>query len=206
MPDYLIAFLFVAALESLPAFVPPSWAALLYLQMRLGLNVWAAALVGVVGSTVGRLILTTYVLRASELIISRHDERSIGYLGKKLGKNYWTDFLFVFLYCLTPLSTSPLFLGAALAGIRRRIVFPPFFFGKLISYSLILCAGRRMAPEIVALAHGKASGQGIVVGVLGLGLAGGMLFIDWHALLRERRLKFNFDIMDTKRQNRARSV
>ncbi len=194
MTIYLAAFAAAAALDAFPAFVPPSWVALVYLQVRFGLNVWLTTAAGVLGSTAGRLILTTYVRRAAALILTRHEEHNIEYLGKRLGRSLRADFAFVFLYCLTPLSTSPLFLGAAMSGVKRRIVFPPFFLGKLLGYGFILYAGRREAMDIEGMLHGRFSWQGVLVAVLGLALVGGMLFIDWRALLRDKRLRFDFDV------------
>lgn len=199
---YVLAFAAAAALDSFPAFVPPSWVALCVLQARFGLNVWLAAAAGVAGSTAGRLILSLYVHRAAHVVLSRHEEHNIEYLGKSLGGKFREDFLFVFLYCLTPLSTAPLFLGAALAGVARRIVFPPFICGKLINYSLMLLAGQKAAPDIVGIIHGKLSWQAVLMALASFGMVGAMLFIDWRALLKEKEFRLDFNV---RRYGRRRS-
>jgi hypothetical protein len=191
---YLLAFAAAAALDSFPAFVPPSWLALVYLQVRYGLDLPLTTVAGVAGSAAGRLILSSYVHRAAEVVLSRHEKRNIEYLGKSLGKKYRKDFAFIFLYCLTPLSTSPLFLGAALAGVSRLIVFPPFVCGKLVNYGLMLLAGRKAAPDIQAMLHGRFSWPAVAMACASVALVAAMLFIDWHALLKEKKLRLDFRV------------
>src|SRR5207253_5319604 len=55
--------------------------------------------------------------------------------------------LFVFLYSLTPLSTSALFTAAAVARTRQGLLLPPFFVAKLISYLIVVWSVDKIAPE-----------------------------------------------------------
>ena len=193
--SYFLAFLAAVACDSVPAFLPPSWVALIFFQLRYGVPVAPLVLCGVAGSTLGRLILTTYVHKAAALILSRHEERNIHYLGRRLGLSWRADTLFVSLYCMTPLSTTPLFLAAGISGVSRWCVFPGFVAGKLVGYALILTAGKHAAGDVAGLFHGRFTWTGVLAPALAFGLFGAMLFVDWRALLHDGRLRLDFDVL-----------
>ena len=188
---YLYAFLAALVIDSLPAFAPPAWTALIYLQLRYGLSVWPAALIGTLGSTVGRYILTCYIHRAARLILSRHEARNMEFLGQAMGRAPRKDFAFVFLYSLTPLSTSPLFMAAGMADLKARFIFPPFALGKLLGYAAILYTGEKSAGGIENMLHGRFTWQSALIPLVGVLMIVAMLFIDWRALLHDGKLRLH---------------
>lgn len=198
MPPYLVAFLAALAIDTLPAFAPPSWTALVYCQIHYGLNVWLVTLVGVAGSACGRLILSSYIHHVARHVLSEHEQANIEYLGTCLGRSVSADLFFVFLYCLTPLPAAPLFLAAGIADLRRSLVLPPFVAGKLISIGLIVAAGKASAGSLTDLFHGKVSPQALLMSAAGLAVVGALLFIDWHALLHDKRFRLDFDVLRSK--------
>jgi len=194
MTAYLACFICAAALDAIPAFAPPSWLALVYLQVEYGLKVWPVVLLGVAGSSAGRLILTLYIHRVSRFLLTRRERSNIECLGEQLGRTPIADFLFVFLYSLTPISTSPLFLAAGISGIKRREIFPPFVLGKLFGYGLILYAGRRASKDLSSLFSGHFTWQAAAFPLFGLAAVAGLLLVDWRLLFHERKLRLELHV------------
>lgn len=188
---YLAAFLSALAVDLIPVFAPPAWILMVFFLVKFHLNPWAVLFAGVVGSTIGRYIFSLYVPRIADRIIKRHKREELAFVGRKLGQQLWQSWLFVFLYTLTPLSTSALFTAAALAKVKAARTVPPFFVGKFLSDALMIFTGSYALNNLV----GKAlSAQGLMIIALGLLVLGGFLFADWRALLEHKKLRFNFRI------------
>jgi len=106
---------------------------MVFLMVKFDLNPWIVTVVGVAGSTIGRHIFSLYVTKLSDKFIKRRKREELEFWGSKLGQNLWPAWIFVFLYALTPMSTTALFTAAAMAKIEPVRTLPPFFCGKLIS-------------------------------------------------------------------------
>lgn len=195
MTMYLVVFLTGLLIDLIPVFGPPTWVFFVVLMVRFKLNVFGVIAAGVAGSAVGRLILTTYIHKISKRFIGRREEGNLEYLGKKLGKSYWEDFTFVFVYCLTPLSTAALFTAAGLAKVRPRLLLPPYVLGRLAGYGSILYACNAAAADLNKILHGVASPRSAAVAAAGLGFVLATFLIDWKALLHEKRLRFEIHIL-----------
>jgi membrane protein YqaA with SNARE-associated domain len=109
MWPYLLVFLAALAVDTIPIFAPPAWILLVILLVRFHLNPWLTVVIGVTGSTLGRYTLTRYIPRISSSLVNRREEENLRYIGRKLPKAKWSSTVFVFLYTLTPLSTTALF-------------------------------------------------------------------------------------------------
>src|SRR5205085_267851 len=113
MWPYLFVFLAALAVDTIPIFAPPAWILLVVLLVKFHLNPWLTVVIGVTGSTIGRYILTRYIPRVSSSMVNRREDANLRYIGSKLAKAKWSSAGFVFLYTLTPLSTTALFTAAA---------------------------------------------------------------------------------------------
>lgn len=149
---------------------------------------------GVIGSTIGRYLLTLYVPRLTSKIINRQKDADLQFLGKKLSGKKWEVRLFVFIYTLIPVPTTPLFTTIAVAKIKPMVVIPPFFVGKFISDMMMVYAGKYAAENAVDMVHGLLSWKTILGALGGIILICAILFIDWGMLLLKKKLKFNFRI------------
>src|SRR4051812_37178503 len=124
---YFVAFISALIVDTIPVFAPPAWIVLTFLILKFRLNPWIVLVLGAVGSTLGRWILSLYIPKVADKILSRRENENVRYIGKKIGKRFWPSFTFVLIYSLTPLSTTALFTAASLAGIRMLYILPPFF-------------------------------------------------------------------------------
>lgn len=200
MWPYLLVFLATLAVDTVPIFAPPAWILLVIFTVTFKLNPWLVLVVGVTGSTIGRYILTRYIPRVSSSLVNRREDENLRYIGKKLGQAKWSSALFVFLYTLTPLSTTALFTAVAAARVTPWHILPPFFVGRLITDGVMVFSGKYATANIAELFRGQFSWKTVLILVAGLVIIGGFLFIDWRSLLEKRKLRFNFKILKAQRR------
>jgi membrane protein DedA with SNARE-associated domain len=191
---YLAVFAGALIMDLVPIIAPPAWSVMLWLLVKYDLSPWLVLLAGVPGSALGRYIFSLYVVKGSDKFIKRHKHAELLYLGKKLGPQLWPTWLFVFLYTLTPLSTSALFTAAGMAKVPAVRTIPPFFVGKFISDAVMIFAGRYAVGSFSDTLGSAFSAKGILFMVLGLAIIGSVLFIDWFSLLQRKKLRFDFKI------------
>jgi membrane protein DedA with SNARE-associated domain len=189
---YLWVFLAAMGVDLIPIFAPPAWTIMVLLLVKFDLNPWLVLIVGVAGSTLGRYIFSLYIPKVSNKIIKKPKNDELEYVGKKLAETLWKTWTFVFLYSLTPLSTTALFTAAGIAKIAPRKMLPPFFVGKLLSNGLMVVTGNYLATK--GLKESLLSPKSIIAAVLGLIMIGSVLFIDWRCLLEKKKFKLRFKI------------
>jgi len=198
MWPYLLVFLAALAVDTIPIFAPPAWILLVILLVKFHLNPWLTVVIGVTGSTIGRYILTRYIPRISSSLVNRREDANLRYIGSKLAKAKWSSAVFVFLYTLTPLSTTALFTAAA--RVQAWHILPPFFLGRLITDGVLVFSGKYASANLSELLHGEASWKTVITLIAGLIVIGGFLFIDWRCLLEKRKIHFNFKILKAQRK------
>ncbi|WP_240609262.1 hypothetical protein [Flavipsychrobacter stenotrophus] len=191
---YSLVFIAAFIVDLVPFFGPPAWTVMVFFQMRYGLNIWMVLVAGVLGSTLGRYILSLYIPFLSAKIIKVQKNEDIQFIGQKLGNNGWRVQLFVLLYTLMPLPSTPLSTAAGMARIRTINIVLASFVGKFISDMIMVLTGDYVAKNAQAVAHGFLSWKTISGTLLGLILICVFLFIDWHKLLRENKFRLNFNI------------
>ena len=191
---YLAVFLGSLAVDLIPVIGPPAWTLMVFLLMKYDLNPWLVLAVGVPGSTIGRYVLSLYIPKFSDKLITRRKNEELQFVGKKLGQKLWRSWAFVFVYSVLPLSTTALFSAAGIAKIRPLQIIPPFFCGKLVSDGVMLFTGSYAAKGAGDLLHGTFSAKSIITAVVGLLVIGLLLFLDWRVLLQKKKIAFNFKI------------
>ena len=191
---YAVVFFASLAVDLIPVIGPPAWTVMVFFLVKFDLNPWGVLLAGVPGSALGRYILSLYVSKVSGKLLKRRKNEDLDFLGKKLGQKLWRSWLFVFIYTLMPLPTTPLFTAAGVAKVKPISILPPFFCGKFISDAVMLFTGHYAATNLREMVHGTFSWKGIIGALLGLLLIAALLFIDWRVLLQEKRLRLHFRI------------
>ena len=193
---YLIVFFAALAVDTIPIFAPPAWILLVVLLVKFHLNPWLTVAIGVTGSTIGRYILTRYIPKISSRLVSREEDANLRYIGGKIGQAKWSSSVFVFLYTLTPLSTTALFTAVAMARMKRPFhILIPFFFGRLITDGLLVFSGKYASANVGDLLHGEANWKTIATVIAGLVVISLFLFVDWRQLLEKKKLRFRFNIL-----------
>src|SRR5471032_2695852 len=96
-----------------------------FLLVRYHLNPWLVLAVGVPGSALGRFLFSIYIPKLSDKVMASRKKEDLRYLGKKLDRPLWQTWLFVFLYTVSPLSTSALFTAAGITRVPvARLIRP----------------------------------------------------------------------------------
>jgi membrane protein DedA with SNARE-associated domain len=167
---------------------------MVFCQIKYQLNVWLVIGVGVTGSTIGRYLLALYMPYLSSKIISSKKDQDLRFVGQQLNKRKWQVQLFVFIYTLIPVPTTPLFTAIGMARINPITVLPAFFIGKFASDALMVHAGKFAAENIELLVKGLLSWKTILGTSVGLLLLFIFLFIDWRMLLEHKKFRLSFRI------------
>ena len=135
MSAYLIAFLVVFVANSIPAFAPPTWTLLIFLELNYELQPLVLVVIGVIAATTGRGVLALYMRRSTRWMPQTYvaNMQAAGrYLTKTRGRMVATFVLFF----VSPLSSAQLF---AAAGIMQSIRLLPlllaFAAGRSVSYA-----------------------------------------------------------------------
>ncbi len=181
----------VLLVNVIPAFAPPTWAVLVYFLVRHDLWLPGVVLAGVTAATLGRYFLSLYIHAISRRILTDRQTESIRYLTGRLGKSRMLNFLFVFLYSLTPLSTSALFIAVGIARIHIQVVLAGFFCGRLISYTILSLSAEALAHKVSDFALEGFSWEGAVTALAALFILLLFTFLDWRSLLEDRRIRWN---------------
>ena len=199
MWPYLLVFIAALAVDTIPIFAPPAWILLVILLVKFHLNPWLTVVIGVIGSTIGRYILTRYIPKISSWLVNRREDANLRYIGGKLGKAKWSSAVFVFLYTLTPLSATALFTAAATAQVRPCYILPPFFLGRLITDGVLVFSGKYASANLSDLIHGEVNWKTLITLAAGLIVIAGFVFIDWRQLLEHKKLRFRFRILKVRK-------
>ena len=182
------------AVDLIPLVAPPAWTLMTFLLVKYHLNPWLVLAVGVPGSALGRYLFSLYIPKFSAKVMARQKKADLRYVGKKLDRRLWQTWLFVFLYTLSPLSTTALFTAAGITKVSVMHLIPPFLAGKFISDTVMVMAGRYAAGSLTDLLHGTLGWKSLLTGAITLLITAAFLFVDWHALLVKKKINFNFSI------------
>lgn len=191
---YLLLLLIVVLLNVIPAFAPPTWTVLVIAIATYRLNMPATIVCGVVGATFGRYILANYIHWFSDRVFNQKQIDNLSYLGSKLGNTPKKNIIFTFLYSITPLSTTALFVAAGMAKIRIIYILTGFALGRVFAYTWLVMSTELLAKSVNDVLHGAWSWKS------GLSTFGGLLmllvfiFIDWRILLESKKIRLNFRV------------
>ncbi len=191
---YGVVFLAAFAVDVVPLIAPPAWTIAVILLVKFHLNPFIVLLLCASGSTLGRYLMSLYIPRFAGLFIKRRKTDELEFLGKKLSQKLWQSWLFVFIYAVTPLSTTALFMAAGVAKVNPSHTLPPFFCGKFMSDAIMIFTGLYAANNFKYLVNGIYSPKAIATLAFGLVVVAGFLFLDWRKLLQQKKFKFNFRI------------
>jgi membrane protein YqaA with SNARE-associated domain len=147
MGDYLLAALAIFAVNLLPAFGPPTWAALVFLHLNFGLEPAIVVPLGATAAASGRYVLALGSRRlrgrfSAERIESLEAARA-ALEGSRAG-----TFAGLGLFALSPVPSAQLFIAAGLLAVPLVPLTLAFFAGRLVSYTLYVAAATVAADSI----------------------------------------------------------
>ena len=191
---YFLVFVAAMLVDLIPLIGPPAWTAMVFFQVRYGLDIWMVLVLGVTGSAIGRYWYSRYVPWLSDRLIKREKNEDVQFIGKRLNAKGWKTQTFVVLYTLMPLPTTPLFTAAGMARFPTIYLMPAFFVGKFVSDALMVFAGDYVVHNVQDVFHGLFSWKHILAVVISALLILVFLFIDWRALLQKKKFRLSFNI------------
>jgi membrane protein YqaA with SNARE-associated domain len=191
---YIFVFIASFLVDIIPFVGPPAWTVMVLFHLKYGMNVWILLLFGVSGSASGRYVYSVYIRKLSDRFVKKQKNEDLQFIGTRLGKKGWKVQLFVFVYTLIPVPTTPLFTATGVARIKPLHIMPAFFVGKYISDAIMVLTGNYVAKNISTLAKGFLSWQNILGTLAGFAIISLFFFIDWHKLLLEKKLHLSFHI------------
>ena len=192
--QYLLVFIGSLLVDVTPFPLPPAFTLMIFLQIVYKLNIWVVIGVGVFGSILGRYILTLYIPKISSKLLTLDKNEDVQYLGKLLKHNGWKGQLFIVIYCLMPLPSTPLFIAGGIAKMKPYYIIPGFIVGKFISDTIAVLLGKYAAENVDGILSGMISWKSITGLAAGLFLVMCVLFIDWRTLLQKKKLALRFHV------------
>jgi membrane protein YqaA with SNARE-associated domain len=192
--QYAFVFIGSLAVDIAPFPLPPAVSVMILCVVVYDLNIWIVLAIGMTGSLLGRYILTRYIHNITDKIINAEKNEDVHFIGNKLKRKGWKGHALIFLYALLPLPTTPLFIGAGMAGLKPVQIMPGFALGKTICDTLILLLGNHAAKNAGDIIQGLISVQSIAGFSISLLFIMALLFIDWRTLFQHKKLTLNFHI------------
>lgn len=191
---YLLVFAGAFLVDVVPVPLPPAFTVMVLLQVVFNLNIWVVIGVGVAGSIAGRYLLSLYIPKVSGKLFKPAKNEDVQYLGRKMNARGWKGQLFILVYSLLPLPTTPLFIAGGMAHLKPYHILPPFVVGKLISDTIAVIMGRVAMKDAGELVEGMVSWKSLGGLLIGLALLFALVFVDWRSLLQRGRFKLKFAV------------
>jgi membrane protein YqaA with SNARE-associated domain len=192
--QYFMVLLGSFVFDVVPIPFPPAFTIMLFLQIKYDLNIWFVISLGVMGSILGRYVLTLYIPRIANSLFKASKNEDVQFLGEKMKEKGWKSQVAILLYSLLPLPTTPLFLAGGMARIKPLYIIPAFFVGKFTSDAIVVHLGKYTSENIQNITKDMFSWETITSFLLGLIFIFLILFVNWRSLIQKNKLQFNFRI------------
>ena len=194
--QYVLVFLGAFLFDVVPFPFLPAFTIMIFLQIVYHLDLWIVLCVGVVGSILGRYILSLYIPLLSDKYFKTAKKEDVEFLGKKMKEKGWKSQAVIVLYSLLPLPTTPLFVAGGVARVKPLYIIPAFFIGKFTSDTIALSMGKYASENLESLKQNLYSWQSITGLIGSLLLLFALLFIDWRTLIQHKKLVLKFRIFN----------
>lgn len=192
-----MAVLFVAvfALNLLPAFGPPTWAAMSFIGLAIpNIDVLLLALVAASAATCGRVLLaklSRVIVR--QRLLTEEVRSNVDAIKSGIENRRAMTVGTFFGYSLSPLPSNYLFIAYGLTSLPIAALAAPFFVGRLVSYAFWARTASTVgdwldwdwfesAPYFVAYF--------LLSQILLVPVIYGFTRLDWRAFFAEKRLKW----------------
>jgi membrane protein YqaA with SNARE-associated domain len=192
--EYALVFFGAILVDFTPLPLPPAFTLMIFLQATFGLSIWPVIILGVLGSAIGRLILTYYIPFVANHILKPEKNDDIRLLGEKIKTKGFKAQLFILVYTLLPLSSTPLFIAGGIARISPFYILPAFIVGKFTADSIAVHIGKYAVENTDIFLTGTISLKSVVALLLFLLLMFFLLFVNWRTFIHDHKIQFKFNI------------
>lgn len=195
MRALLLLFAIVFGLNIIPAFAPPTWMVFSYIGFRyITVDHALLAVVGASAATLGRLALAKMArVVVRQRFMSESSRQNIDSIREYLEPRKKLTFGVFLFYAFTPLPSNYLFIAYGLTSMKFRLIAPPFFIGRSISYTFWGFAATAIARRIALESTDALSYLSIYFvasQIVLLSLIYVFTRIDWRMLIREKKLRW----------------
>ncbi len=134
MEIYLAIIAVIFLLNILPAFAPPTWAALVFFIVNYEVNPYILVPIAVVSATSGRAFLAWYFRKFAHLVPSRFS-RNMSAAGQYLERDASRRRTVFAIFAISPISTAQLFEAAGISqSIKLKPLLAAFAVGRTCTY------------------------------------------------------------------------
>lgn len=145
MEIYLVIAATIILLNILPAFAPPTWAALIFFVVNYNVNPVALVVLGVASSTIGRAILAWYFRKFAHLIPTRFS-KNMKFAGDYLQRDASRRRTVFLIFAISPISSAQLFEAAGISQtVKLRPLLAAFALGRCVTYSFYVSGAEAAA-------------------------------------------------------------
>jgi membrane protein YqaA with SNARE-associated domain len=180
--------------------LPPAFTVMVFFQVLFGLDIWPVVTVGVIGSILGRYLLTLYIPYLSDKVLTQAKTKDVQFLGSRISEHTWKTQGIILLYTLLPLPTTPIFIAGGMARVRALYIIPAFTIGKFTSDAISVHLGSYASENVIRFIERGITWHSIAGLVIGLLLLGSLLLINWRVLIINKKLLLNFHIWKHRRR------
>lgn len=179
----VIQWVVIFAINFVPVLAPPTWIVLSFFYVVREQNLLVLVIIGVTASTFGRYALARFSGYLTDKFASKEKKMEFDAIKNKLKGKAREKFVFTFLYALSPLPSSALFIALGATKTKLKEVLLGFLVGRLISYLvLIFIAGNILSSMETIISE---STNIWTIGIEVIGIIAIILFFltDWKKIL-----------------------
>ncbi len=191
MEIYLVAVAAIILLNTLPAFAPPTWMALVFFLVHYDANPIALVILGVISATTGRAILAWYFRKFAHLIPSKFS-KNMEYAGKYIESMPDRRYAILALFLISPVSSAQLFEAAGMMkSIKLKPLLAAFAVGRTFSYSTYVTGAVALAATSFGEVLISEIKSPLAIAIQLLMIAGliALGFIDWKSKLHRHHIR-----------------
>lgn len=183
--ELALVFAAVYAVNLLPAFGPPTWSVIVFLELNTDLPLPALVLVGAAAAASGRFTLA-HGFRFFSHHISARMQRNLDAVRIAYERKRRNALIGLGVFALGPLPSAQLFGAAGLAGVRLLPFTIAFFAGRLVSYTIYGGSARMLEHYSLeeTLMETLTSPWGIAVQILLLVMLAVLPQINWAKVFK----------------------
>lgn len=141
--EYFAAWIVIYIVNSLPAFMPPTWMVLVFFATSLRLNPISTVILGATAAVCGRITLY-YLAKYFRNFLPKKLENNYQGLGEILSEHKTLSVPLFLTFAFYPLPSNQLFIVAGLSEINLKLLAWCFLGGRILSYGFWVGSARAL--------------------------------------------------------------
>lgn len=185
---WVVLFVGIVVLNTIPAFMPPTWTLLAWAHINHGVPVLVIAAIGALGASTGRVLLALASRTFGIHIIPARWRANIHALVESIRARPAFSLGSLALFALGPIPTNHLFIAVGLAGSSLKVVTMVFGVTRFVSYILWVQAAQTAVSSLDELLRPAIGGTAAIAAqILGFTALILVMQVDWATVLQRFR-------------------